>query len=170
MKSLDIIILLKKITTKGRNLNVRELASALCVSPSSISESLERCRIAQLVDTSKKQVNMLALQEFLIHGIRYVFPIQLGKNVRGTATFVSASPLKENISASHEQYVWPKSKGTIRGQSIEPLYRVVPKIVEDDEELYQLLVLVDALRIGRVREREIAIMELGKRLNCYGKI
>ena len=49
MKSLDIIILLKKTTTKGKNLNVRELASALCVSTSSISESLERCRIAQLV-------------------------------------------------------------------------------------------------------------------------
>ena len=169
MKPLDIIVLLKKITNQGRELNVRGLATSLCVSPSSISASLERCRIAQLVDTTKKQVNVLALQEFLIHGIRYVFPVQLGKVARGTATFVSASPLKENISSSQEQYVWPYSKGNARGQSVEPLYDVVPKVVDDDE-LYQLLVLVDALRIGRVREREIAIMELEKRFNNYGKI
>ena len=170
MKPLDVVVLLKKITEQGRVLNVRGLATSLCVSPSSISESLERCRIAQLVDTTKKQVNVLALREFLIHGIRYVFPVQLGKVVRGTVTFVSASPLKENISSSREQYVWPYSKGNARGQSVEPLYDVVPKVVEDDDELYQLLVLVDALRIGKVREREIAIIELEKRLNNYEKI
>ena len=170
MKPQDIIILLKKTTSLGKNLNVRELASSLNISTSNVSESLERCKIAQLIDINKKHVNILALQEFLIHGIKYVFPITLGKVVRGTATFISASPLKETISTSKDQYVWPYNKGNSRGQSIEPLYNIVPKIVEEDNELYQLLVLVDALRIGRVREREIAILELKKRLSNYGNI
>ena len=59
MKPQDIIILLKKTTSLGKNLNVRELASSLNISTSNVSESLERCKIAQLIDINKKHVNIL---------------------------------------------------------------------------------------------------------------
>ena len=39
--------------------------------------------------------------------------------------------------------------------------------VLQDEELYQLLVIADTLRLGRAREREIAIEELTKHINRY---
>ncbi len=58
----------------------------------------------------------------------------------------------------------PYSKGTVRGHSILPLYPSVPEAALKDKQLYELLALTDALRVGRAREKELAIMELMKRL------
>ena len=44
----------------------------------------------------------------------------------------------------------------------------VPRAVKTDPELYDLLCLVDALRIGRARERALAEQELSQRLACSG--
>ena len=104
-----------------------------------------------------------------MYGLRYVYPVQLGGIVRGIPTAVSASPLKEQITQGKDVYVWPYKKGTVRGQAIPPLYATVPEAVANDEELYKLLVIVDALRMGRAREREIAISELDKSFVQYGE-
>lgn len=167
MKPQDIVVLLKKITLAGQHLSCRKLAESLGMSASSVSESLERCKKAQLIDRNKKRVNTMALQEFLVHGLQYVFPAVTGRVVRGIPTYISASPLKEHISNANENFVWHYTKGTSRGQQIEPLYPSVPKAVLQDEELYQLLVITDTLRLGRVRERKIAIEGLTKYINRY---
>ena len=169
MKQQDIIVLLKKLTTQGRSMSIRGLADSLYMSASSVSESLERCKKAQLIDRNKKKVNVLALQEFLVHGIAYVFPVEAGRVGRGIPTYVSASPINEAINNGNESYVWHYIKGTGRGQQIEPLYPTVPEAALRDEELYQLLVIVDALRMGRAREKEIAVEELTKRINHYAE-
>jgi len=44
------------------------------------------------------------------------------------------------------------------------LYKTVPEISVKDEKLYELLALTDALRIGKIREQKIAIVELTKRI------
>ena len=111
MKSQDIVVLLKKITISGQILSCRKLAESLGMSASSVSESLERCKNAQLLDRNKKRVNTMALQEFLIHGLQYVFPAVTGRVVRGVPAYVSASPLKEKIANNSESYVWHYSKG-----------------------------------------------------------
>lgn len=169
MKPQDIVILLKKTTSKGRNLSCRKLAESLGMSASSVCESLERCQKAQLLDRNKKRVNALALLEFLCHGVMYVFPVELGRVIRGVPTYISASPMKEQITDNGECYVWRYARGTGRGHQIEPLYASVPEAVQDDEELYQLLVIVDALRMGRAREKKIAIEELTKRIHQYAE-
>lgn len=167
MKSQDVLILLKKLTFSGKNLSCRGLAESLGMSASSVSDSLKRCQKAQLVDRHKKSVNALALQEFLIHGISYVFPAEAGRVGRGVPTYVSASPFQERIAGSSDIFVWHYAKGTARGQQIDPLYPTVPEAAMRDEELYQLLVIVDALRMGHAREKEIAIEELTQRINRY---
>ena len=167
MKEQDIFVLLKKLTSRGRALSVRKLAEEIGMSASSVSESLERCRKAQLVDKNKKRVNTLALQEFMEHGFAYVFPVEPGRVIRGVPTYVSASPLKEQVSNSAEQYVWRYAKGEARGQQIAPLYPSVPEAALRDEELYQLLVIADTLRVGRAREKEIAVAELNKYILRY---
>jgi hypothetical protein len=43
----------------------------------------------------------------------------------------------------------------------------VPEAALRDEELYQLLVIADTLRMGRSREREIAVAELNKYIQRY---
>lgn len=167
MKEQDIVVLLKKLTSKGCTLSVRKLAEEIGMSASNVSESLERCRKAQLVDKNKKRVNTLALQEFMVHGLAYVFPAEPGRVIRGLPTYVSASPLKDQVSSSTEQYVWRYAKGEARGQQLVPLYPSVPEAALRDEELYQLLVIADTLRIGRAREKEIAVTELNKYIQRY---
>lgn len=169
MKPQDIVILLKKLTSSGQSLSCRKLAESLEMSASSVSESLERCKKAQLIDRHKKKVNILALQEFLVHGIAYVFPVEAGRVGRGLPTYVSASPIQEDVSDGSEGYVWHYVKGTSRGQQIEPLYPTVPQAALRDEELYQLLVIVDALRMGGARVKQIAVEELTKRLDHYAE-
>lgn len=66
---------------------------------------------------------------------------------------------------SNEIYVWPYGKGTVRGHSIIPLYPTVPEAALKDVKLHELLALTDALRVGRAREKEIAIVELKKRFD-----
>ena len=50
---------------------------------------------------------------------------------------------------------------------MEPLYPIVPSAARRDAGLYDLLALVDALRIGRARERAFAEKEITRRLNAH---
>ncbi len=84
--------------------------------------------------------------------------------VKGIPTAHSASPIKEHISSNADVYVWANAKGSHRGQAIEPLYKSLPQMVKEDKLLYELLTIVDTIRVGRVREIKIAIDELKKRL------
>jgi hypothetical protein len=47
---------------------------------------------------------------------------------------------------------------------IEPLHPAAPKACLKDTKLYEYLVLCDALRVGKAREKNLAMVELKKRL------
>lgn len=162
----DVVILLKILTFSTSDWTLADIADSLKISISEVSGALERCRISGLVNQSKRNVNKLSLREFLIYGLKYVYPAQIGTPVRGIATAHSALPISAHITEGKEILVWANSKGTRRGNSVSPLYATVPKIVESQPELYEYLVIVDTLRVGRVREIEAAILELDKRLNA----
>lgn len=165
LKQQDILILLKIVTYKGATFTMKDLAAALKISPSEVSAGLERCRCCGLIDGTKQKVLKMALQELLVHGVKYVFPITPGSRVRGVPTAHYVSPMKELIVAhDNDMLVWPYARGVHKGFAISPLYRTVPEIVQNDEELHQLLAIVDCLRLGRRREVEIAKEELKKRL------
>jgi len=53
----------------------------------------------------------------------------------------------------------------VRGISFLPLHRSVPEAAMRDPKLYEMLALLDAIRDGRAREREIAVRELTKRID-----
>jgi len=163
MKPQDVLLLLKISSLDNKPWRQKIIAEELSMSQSEISESVSRSKYAGLLDPKGKKVMRLALMEFIQYGLRYVFPQKPGPVVRGVTTAHSASPLKEHIQSS-EDYVWPYGKGTVRGHSIIPLYPSVPEAALKDKRLYELLVLVDALRVGRAREKEIAIHELNLRL------
>jgi hypothetical protein len=164
MRPQDILVLLKIISMKNPEwLNV-DIANSLKISQSEVSEALNRCKIARLIDGDKRKIYINSLKEFLIYGLKYVFPAEPGAIVRGMPTAHSAYPIKELVSQGSENFVWPYSKGILRGQSIEPLYYTIPMVVQDDILFYELLAILDTLRIGRAREIKIAIDELAKRL------
>jgi hypothetical protein len=164
MRPQDIVLLLKMVALDRRPWRIIDLASSLHMSQSEISEALHRSRISGLVDVTKREVHRTSLLEFLLYGLRYVFPAQPGGLARGMPTAHSAAPLAQHIVSGKEAVVWPDDDGNMRGQSIEPLYRTVPQAAREDKTLYELLVLADALRIGRARERAAAGAELKRRL------
>lgn len=167
IKPQDILVLLKLAVGKDRSWRLVDLAQELGLSLSEVSMALERARHVGLLDSSKKNVVWPSLLEFILHGLKYVYPAQPGPICRGIPTAHSAPPLSSHIvSSENDQYVWPSADGDVRGQAIEPLYDSVPGAVRKDPQLHQLLALVDALRVGRARERRIAAEELRRRLHA----
>lgn len=159
----DVVILLKIATLKKKNWMAKDLAESLKISASEVSESLNRSQIAGLLSADKKRLMKNNLLDFLKHGLRYVYPAEPGAIQRGVPTAHSAPPLNRHISAE-ESYVWPWAEGETRGQAIEPLHPGVPGACAKDPVLYELLVLVDAIRLGRAREKQQAMEELRKRI------
>ncbi len=169
MRPHDIAVLLKIISLGNVGWRVVDLAAALFLSQSEISESLNRCKIARFVDHSKRVVHRGALLEFLKYGLRYVFPVEPGSLVRGIPTAHSAKPLSSFIRSEADVYVWPFDMGMVRGQAIEPLYENAAKAAFEDSKLYELLALTDALRVGKSREYSLAVKELTRRIGNGGK-
>ncbi|MBA4300021.1 MAG: hypothetical protein C0433_07965 [Cyclobacterium sp.] len=162
MSPQDVVILVKLCLQKGP-ISQMSLAKDLALSQSEISKSMARSRYAGLLFGEEQQVMRQGLLDFLIYGIRYAFPQQPGPIVRGVPTAHSAAPLESQIS-SDEPYVWPSAFGKVRGHGIAPLY---PKAVDaalQDPQLHEVLSLIDALRVGRARERNLAAEELKKRI------
>ena len=162
LKPQDILLLLKIVSHDKEDWLQKPMSESLGLSQSEISESVARCKYAGFLDPKGKTVMKSALMDFLAYGLRYVFPQKPGAIVRGIPTAHSASPLDEKIQ-SDENFVWPYAKGHMRGQSIIPLYPSIPHAVLNDKKLHELLALSDALRVGRNREKELAITELKKR-------
>jgi hypothetical protein len=163
MRPQDIVVLHKIATFEPESWLMKDISIGLNMSASEVSESLNRSSIAGLLDQKKKKIFGKAFLEFLVYGLKYVYPQQPGALVRGIPTAHSAPPLNKLIQ-SQDKYVWPHSKGSMRGQAIEPLYTPTIDACLNDSRLYELLALTDALRIGKVREVELAKKELTKRI------
>ena len=142
---------------------MKDLASELEISGSEISESLNRSAIAGLISGDKRKLKALSLLDFLRSGLQYVYPQQPGAMVRGIVTAHSAPPLRDKI-VSTEPYVWPFAKGSVRGQSIEPLHPKIPNACLKDSRFYELMALTDAIRVGKARERKMAMEMIKERL------
>lgn len=164
MRPQDIVVLLKIVAMGELQWRHLDIVNGTGISPSEVSEAINRCKLANLIDSKKTSVHINAFKEFLIYGLKYVFPTEPGAVVVGIPTAHSASPIKEHI-VSDEIFVWSSAKGTHRGQAIEPLYKTVPEYALEDSLFYELLVIVDTIRVGRAREINIAKEELEKRLN-----
>lgn len=166
IKSQDILVLLKILSREGRGYRLVDLSSELGISQSEVSMALERAKNVGLIDGSKKNPIKSSLKEFLLHGLKYVFPAVSGTTDRGIPTAHSAPPLSNRIvSESSDQVVWASPDGKVRGQTVSPLYESAPGAALKDPKLYEWLALLDALRIGRGRERNMAHEEIAKRLD-----
>lgn len=161
MRPHDIVILLKILSTSQLNWQYRDISVDLGISVSEISESLNRSHIAGLVDESRRKVYRQSLMEFIEHGLHYVFPQVPGTMVTGVPTAHSHAFFKVHFSGEYD-YVWPDAEGWIRGLSINPLHKGVPEAAKKDERLYKWLAAIDIIRVGRVREIQMALAELKK--------
>ncbi|BBI50688.1 hypothetical protein HORIV_31090 [Vreelandella olivaria] len=149
--------------------SVRALAAETGISKSQISLSLNRCIEVGLVRKDRKtgvpRANARALFDFIVHGLRYVFPARPGEITRGIASTFAAPVLKGQLySAGELLLVWPDPRGNSKGQAVEPLFKTATYAVRRDKELYAMLALVDAIRLGHPRESKVAAEQLSQHL------
>lgn len=159
LKSQDIYIALKLVVLRNEPCSMQRMGEALGLSSSQIHSSIQRLIRAQLIRKDKGYKIIAAnLKEFLVHGIRFVFVPELGEPCRGIPTASFAPPLNKSFVESQDlPLVWPDPEGDVRGISFSPLHKYAPRGARNDAKLYELLALVDAIRGGRARERNMAI-------------
>ena len=163
----DVLVLAKLLAHTGARATMAQMGVDLSISPSEVHGALKRLQFAGLIanDSGDNRPVLQAVEEFLVHGLKYAFPPKRGEVTRGVPTSYAAAPLNRRIAAGVDPPpVWAHPEGSARGVSLEPLYRSVPLAALRDPALYELLALIDALRGGRARERKLAEEELRQRI------
>ena len=167
LKPQDILFLLKLVALGKKPWSFNKIAVELGMSPSEVHAAAKRALAAKLALKEGENIrpNVRALEDFLFHGIQYVFVPERGGLDRGMPTAYASAPMDSwFVDDKEPPPVWPDPEGEVRGESFSPLYKSAPVAAKNDPELYQLLALVDAIRGGRARERDLAKKELKKRL------
>ena len=167
LKPFDFVLAVKIAVNSGQDFLLAQLADEFEVSLSTVHAALGRAESARLLTRSAGSPRALrpALQEFAIHGLKYAFPAVVGRATRGLPTAIGAPVLASHFEATEAPVpVWAHPEGTSFGFEVIPLHPSVPRVALKDQGLYDVLALVDALRVGAAREREIALNELKARL------
>ena len=141
--------------------SVRALAESTGISKTEVSASINRSNDIGLLKqdryTSLFIVNKSGLLDFMIYGMKYVFPARPGELTRGISTSIGAPVfINKLMSAGDLIPVWPDPTGRTMGLSINPLFKTVPYAVKRDPRLYAFLAITDALRLGKQREFKYA--------------
>lgn len=167
LKPQDICVLLKIVALERSPWSYSQLAYELGMSASEVHAGVKRATEASLMRLEEGwgTPDPDALQELLVHGVKYVFTPVHGRLTRGMPTSYAAPPLSRVLARPQElPPVWPDAAGEVRGYEFSPLYKSVPYAARRDAKLYELLALVDAIRGGAETESELAIRELRARL------
>jgi len=182
LKPQDIVVLLKIISkslsksNEGEIWTQSKLALHLCMSASEVHAGLKRLclsgLLAQRINTEPHKIRCAPIREncieCLVSAVKYFIPAQLSTYTRGIATSYAAPVFKGIILRGDDPIpVWPYAEGDQRGLALEPLYRTIPQsiIQYPDQLFYELLVLIDSIRSGRARERNIAVKLLKEKIN-----
>lgn len=139
------------------------IARGLGIGVASAHRSVARLEASGLLLPSFREPDRPALMGFLRHGVRHAFFARPGGETPGVPTAHSAPPLSATI-VSERPVVWPSAHGSARGSAVTPLFSGAVDLPVRDPELYGILTLVDALRMGGARERAMAADLLETRL------
>lgn len=131
------------------------VAETLGIGLGSGHRSVNRLTAARLVLPHRRAVSPRPLLDFIVYGVPYAFYPVLGPEAQGVPTAHAGPLLSEQIGGA-ALVVWPSVEGLTRGESLIPLFEGAPGLVHRSPELYGLLTVVDALRVGRARERRLA--------------
>ena len=115
--SQDVVVLAKLVSYGGGRPSIAQVAGDLALSPSQVHASLKRLERSRLIDAQTGRPLLKAVEEFLIHGVKYAFPVQRGEATRGMPTAYAAPPLSDQIAESGDlPPVWPDAgrRGTRR--------------------------------------------------------
>jgi hypothetical protein len=169
LKPQDVLVLLKLAVRSDAVWSYAQIAASLGLSASEVHAAIKRALLARLaVMRGPKAIGVHPqnILEFLVHGVKYAFPVVRGPITRGHPTGYAAPVLRKRIvDGEGLPPVWPDAEGPVRGESFSPLYasQAVIRAILADPPMYDATALVDAIRGGSARERQVAT-ELLERL------
>jgi hypothetical protein len=169
LRGQDIVVLIL-LRLRPRQVWTYEVLSGMTgISRSQCHLAIQRLRASRLLVPTPENpwhVSLPNFNEFIVHALKYVFPAQIGSVTQGIPTAHSASFVIQNFAFKHltqNAYVWPLREGSHQGSSLEPLHRCqlrfipwmqpVPELYED---IYEMLVCIDLLRMEGKREQRWA--------------
>lgn len=172
LKPQDVLVTLKLCCLGERDWTFSNLGEMLGLSQGETYNATKRAKQAGLIFEKDGTLHVVRarLFRFLQHGVSSSFYPVRGPVGRGMPTAISAPVMADKgLVQADIPVVWPADKGTVRGESLDPIYPTVVAACSQDSKLYDLLALVDVLRVGRARERKIASDLLEKRIMPNGE-
>jgi hypothetical protein len=176
LKPQDIAVTLKLLLKAGGEPpTFAQLAAEMRLSVSEVHAAVKRAALAGLLvsrddsDVGRRRWQPVksALREFLVSGLRYVWPVRRGAAARGVPTGASLPEVSEKLGLTPPAVpiVWPDPEGEVRGETLKPLYPKALHAAKLDAALHEWLALLDLLRAGSGRETTLAGAEVHKRLS-----
>lgn len=157
LQSSDVYVLCGLVAADDPSWTYRDLAKRLEVPHPLVQRALARAQEAGLYSAESRRVHRPNLEEFLLHGLRFVAPAKLGAVVPGIPAGWAAPPVSQRIRESGDlPPVWPAADGRVRGQALTPLHNSAASAVKRFPRLGQLLAIIDSLRAGDPRVRSVA--------------
>lgn len=146
------------------------LAEALVTSTSAVHRAVARLQLSGLCKPSSRTLARPAFREFLLHGVRYAFPAVHGPERTGLPTAWAYPEVAALFTDGDlpRGLVWASDRGSMRGESLVPLFPNLPAVAVRDPRLHELIALVDAVRAGGTRERRVAGDVLAERILWSG--
>jgi DNA-binding Lrp family transcriptional regulator len=140
MRPQDVLVVLKLSSNDGWDRSYAALAEELGLSASEVHAAIRRLIEARLLDPETKKARPIALRNFLVHGVPYVFPVRSREVTTGMPTGWAA-PAMEGMVVSGDQLppVWPDPEGEVQGVSVRPLYSSVARAARRDSKLYAVV-------------------------------
>jgi hypothetical protein len=169
LRSADVLICCKlfSFACSKQSWSYPRLAAEVGLSSAGVYGSVRRCREAGLLggegggSNGDIKVVKAKLVELLTKGVPAMFFAKRGEIALGLSTALGAAPcdqLAEKLGWKPDPLplVWPHPKGTTRGETLYPLHGKVPEAAMKDVLVYELLALVDVIRVGGSKERKLA--------------
>lgn len=153
LKPFDVVVLAWLVADAPEASTQTRIAAGLGVAQSSVHRALAQLDASRLVLGGKPERR--AFRELAVHAVRYVYPPVLGAPSRGIPT-AHASPGLAPLLVAEQPLVWPLDGAPSFGPALEPLHPCVPKAAARSAGFHDLMGVVDALRVGRARERAAA--------------
>lgn len=160
LKGQDVVVLAALMDKRGEAESYQELGRRVCLSASETHAVVKRLQTAALLTSDCRVLKRNAI-EFLVHGLRYLFPFRpIGGVARGLATSYAAPVARGAFATTGSISVLNCASGETMGQPFDPLYETAPEAARNDGTLYDRLAFFDMLRGGRLRERQFANSKL----------
>lgn len=168
LKPQDCLVLASRIFCP--DLDQQSTAAKVMISQSSASYSLNRLKEAHLLSRTG-EANLANSIEFMICALKYLYPGKLTGLSVGIPTAHTLPDFDFVNWKGQLPVIWPfvnlnkdieHRVELVKGEVLQPIHKNVPYVAFVYWEFHKLFALIDMIRIGRAREKNIAKDEIQK--------